>query len=195
VIKPESTAGRIAALTSSASNMPCGTRAKYVGGKCRCRKCRIANTAYQVERDRQKREGVLPDILVSSIAARKHLLKLSAKGIGYKAAADAASVSRSVTGRILWGTRPQIRRSTSERLLAVNLDAVADGARVPSGPTLAILRGLINDGYTKTQLAAWLGSKAKVPTLQMKGPFVTAANASKVQRLSILIEQGKLRRK
>lgn len=194
MIAPEKTIDRIAALTASAALKPCGTRAKYVGCKCRCRKCRTANANYQTARDKFRREGGKPDVLISSIKARDHILKLSDAGIGYKAVADAASVSRSVTGRILWGDRLRIRRSTSDRLCSVTTEAVSDGARVPSGPTLRILDGLISEGYTKTQLAKWMGSKAKSPMLQMRGDFIVARTASRVARMAILISTGKLER-
>lgn len=136
-----------------------------------------------------------PDVLVSSSDARAHLLKLSKRGIGYKAVADAASVSRSVTGRILWGKRPNIRKSTSDRILAVSKDAIADGARVSAKPTIEILNRLIQDGYTKTQLAAWLGSKAKVPSLQIMHATILARTASNVERMDIMIRDGKLERR
>lgn len=32
-----------------------GTRYCYTVGGCRCRKCRAANTAYQIKRNRQKK--------------------------------------------------------------------------------------------------------------------------------------------
>jgi hypothetical protein len=126
--------------------------------------------------------------------AREYLRRLSARGVGYKAVAAAASVSCSVMARILSGARSQIRASTETRILAADQSCIADGARVAAGPTWRILDGLIAEGYSRTLLAKWLGSKARVPALQIPRHAVTARTASNVQRLARLIAQGKLQR-
>ena len=134
------TADRIEALKRSASLKPHGTRGRYVGDKCRCALCRRANTIYRLNRDRELKSEKL-NVLVSSDAARNHMEQLSAIGIGYKTVCDAAGISKSVASRILWGTRRQIRTSTSDAILAVDKTCPPDAALIPAAPTWKIIDG------------------------------------------------------
>jgi hypothetical protein len=60
--------------------------------------------------------------------------------------------------------------------------------------TWAIIDDLLERGFTKQQIATWLGSKAKVPALQIKRTHVKASTAVKVERMAALLKAGKLRR-
>ncbi len=53
-----------------------------------------------------------------------------------------------------------------------------------------MLRWLLNNGFTKYELAHRLGSKAKVPSLQIGKGLVTARNAQKVEKLYNTIRAG-----
>jgi hypothetical protein len=181
---------RIARLKASAHKRPHGTRARYIGG-CKCMLCRAANSRYNTQRDAARRAGEPADILVSSDAARAHLARLSAAGVGYKSVGAAGSVAISVLAEIRQGRRPQIRRSTERKILAVDEGAVAGNGLVPAGPTWKILDGLIADGYTKTQLAKWCGWKASI---QLNRQRITAASAAKVRRMAENLAAGRLRR-
>lgn len=161
--------------------MPCGVRAKYVAAKCRCMLCRAAASRYESERLAKRKAGEWNG-LVPAEAVRAHLRRLSRQGVGYKSAADAAGVSRSTVGAILAGRRTQLRARAAQRLLAVDRDAVADHALVRAGRTWQLLERLLEEGFTKTELARRLGSRARVPALQLRRDYVTAANASKVER-------------
>jgi hypothetical protein len=57
-----------------------------------------------------------------------------------------------------------------------------------------MLDELLEQGYTRVQLARWLGSKAKMPSLQLKTDFVTARSAMRVERMYEAVKAGKLRR-
>jgi hypothetical protein len=70
---------------------PHGTRLKYMGG-CKCMLCRAANSRYETERAVARKNGDWNGI-VDARAARRHILKLSKAGVGYKSVADAASVA------------------------------------------------------------------------------------------------------
>jgi predicted transcriptional regulator len=180
------------ALTEACERCPHGTRARYVAG-CRCLKCREANALYQRQRDKAIKEGDKRG-LVPVWRAIRHIQNLSENGIGYKAVADAAGVSRSVVHRILWGGKKKIRKDTQARILSVDEQAAADHSRIPAGPTWQLLESLIEEGYTRTQIAKWLGSNAKTPALQLKKDFITAKKALAVEKLVAKLAAGKLRR-
>ncbi len=259
--------------------MPCGTRTKYVAARCRCPKCRAANSGYVVARDRLAKDtarelageaersrrdwvrwrlsldAVLPgrkaptlparkagqpqvwtapdgtkrvrvygracqgvngapcrygshlrkdssgDVclrcrarlaavwngLVSSAAVRVHLRKLSRQGVGYKSVAIAADVGKTVLADILFHDKPQLRAQAARRILAIDRDAVADCALVNAGPTWRRLNRLLSEGFTKTELARRLGSKARTPALRFKGRYVLARTAARVERFYHLV--------
>lgn len=183
---------RIAKLQESCQRADHGRRARYVAG-CRCLRCRAANSNYNSTRRCAIQDGD-SRALVPAARARAHIRKLSGKGIGYKAVADAAGVSRSVVSRVLWGQKKFLRVPTAAAILAVDERCVADHALVPAGPTWQKLEQLLEDGYTKTQLAKWLGSKAKAPSLQLRRDFITAKSALAVERLCAKLAAGLLRR-
>jgi hypothetical protein len=180
-------------MRSNCKAKPCGTRAKYISG-CKCLKCRAANSNYSVQRDRLRREEGDTRNIVPADAASQHVHQLSTKGVGYKQVAAASGVATSVVFKIRRGTRKQIRQSTERAILAVDESVRGDASLIPAGPTWAKLNDLIERGFTKNQLGAWLGSKAKVPSLQIRHDFITARTAMKVERLVANLEAGRLRR-
>lgn len=186
------TAERISALTASAVNCPHGTRARYRSG-CKCMLCRAANSRYNCQRDAARKQGDTRD-LVDANPARLHLKKLGKLGVGYKSVAAAASIATSVVAKIRSGEKKRIRKHTERAILAVTKEAIADSALVCAAGSWKLLDELIADGYTQTQLAKWLGSKAKVPALQVKQGQVTARTAMKIKRMHAAIQAGKLRR-
>lgn len=181
-------------IQQAASKREHGTRARYVGGRCRCLQCRAANSRYSTERDHARRIGDYRE-LVDAKPARLHLSKLSRIGIGYKTVAEGAKVSINVIAKIRSGERKQIRRDTETRILAVTKQnaPLGDRSLVDSEPTWKLLDKLLTRGYSKTQLAAWLGMKA--PSLQIKrGGKITLRTAFNVSQLFQKIEDGHLRR-
>ncbi len=120
--------------------------------------------------------------LVPADDVRAHLKKLSRQGVGYKSVAVAADVSKTVLANILFRDQQQLRAQAAKRVLAVDADALADGARVKAGPTWRRLNRLLSEGFTKTELARRLGSKARTPALQFKGRYVLAKTAARVER-------------
>jgi hypothetical protein len=251
--------------------MPCGTRAKYVGAKCRCAECRAANCRYVRQRDAPAKTAALeraedaqrarrrrvawrlsldavaatttpagppgptvcpqawtapdgttqtrfyrracigvdgapcPDRahlrkdsigevcgrcrarlvwngLVPADAVRAHLKKLSRHGVGYKSVAAAADVSKTVLADILFHGKSQLRAQAARRVLAIDREATADHALVPAGRTWQRLERLLAEGFTKTELARRLGSKARVPALQFQDHQVLAKTAARVER-------------
>lgn len=155
-----------------------GTRARYNAARCRCLPCRRANARYEMERQSRPFNGLVP-----AAPAQAHLFALSAQGVGYKSAADAASVARSVVAKIRSGERTQVRAQTAARILAVDAQAVADGALVSAEETWRLLDDLRAQGYPKRRLALLMGSQAKDPALQVRTERIQAKTALRVRRL------------
>jgi hypothetical protein len=158
-----------------------GDRLRYRAG-CRCFHCRSANTAYEAARKVARAAGQGNGI-VPAAKARAHLKALSAQGVGRRSVGAACDVADSILADIIAGRKTNIRAATERAILKVTAAAAGDGALVPAKATWKILDQLIEDGYTRTYLAAQLGSKSKVPALQLKRDFVTVRSAYLVERL------------
>jgi hypothetical protein len=149
---------------------------------CKCVPCRAANSRYETGRDRMRKLG-LWNGLVSARTARRHIHKLSRAGVGYKTVARVSGVSCSVMFKIRSGRRKQIRALTEKRILGVSKSDVRGGALVPAAATWRRIDWLLEEGFTRTRIAALLGSKAKVPALQLRRDRVTAISARKVAEI------------
>jgi hypothetical protein len=161
-----------------AANKPHGTRLKYMGG-CKCMLCRAANSRYETERSLARSNGDWNGI-VSAAAARRHIRRLSTLGVGYKTVADAASVARSIVMKIRSGERERIRQRTERSILGVNRKAYAGGALIDADPTWRKINKLLEEGFTKAELACRFGLKTRA--LQFKHFEVTAKTAARVDR-------------
>lgn len=187
---PEATM-RFAGLRAAAARRHHGTHARYVGG-CRCLTCRAAHSRYTCERERAVARGEANGI-VSAAPARRHVLALARKGVGYKAVAAAASVAPAILLAVKNGRRQRMRAQAVQRVLAVDGGAIADHALVASGATWRLLDELLAGGYSKAQIARWLGYR--MPAIQIKrGGRITALTASKVERVYRMVQDGRLAR-
>jgi hypothetical protein len=119
--------------------------------------------------------------MVDATPVRAHLLKLRRQGLGHKTVAAAADVGATTLSRILWGEKKLIRAQSAARVLAVTKDAIADGGRVPVGPTLKLVSELLAAGLTKTEIARRLGQTS--PALQLGARYVQARTALAVKKL------------
>ena len=165
---------------------PHGTRLKYMGG-CKCMLCRTANSRYETERAVARKNGDWNGI-VDARAARRHISKLSKAGIGYKSVADAASVAHTVVAEIRAGRKLRIRQRTERRILAITKDAYAAGALIDADPTWKQIDTLLEEGFTKSELARRLGFKSKA--IQFSHFEVTGKTASRVDRFYRAIMLG-----
>jgi hypothetical protein len=156
-----------------------GTRLRYLGG-CRCVPCRAANSRYETGRAAARRAGDWRG-LVDAAPVADHLRRLSRAGVGYKAAADAAGVARSVAWAVLAGRKTRVRAHTARRLLAVDRQALADSARVPAGRTWRLVALLLEEGYTRGRIALELGAQRQA--LQLGRRHVLASTAMRVEQL------------
>lgn len=122
------------------------------------------------------------DGLVDAKHVRKHLLKLSAQGVGYKSVGEAADVGKTSLFRVMTGQKTRIRKRAADRVLAVDAQAVADWGLVPAGETRRMLRALEEEWLTKGALALELGYAQ--PALQIgQRSHVRARTAQRVARL------------
>ena len=173
---------RIELLKRSPTKKPHGVRARYVQG-CRCVPCRAANSRYATGRTLERLKGNQNDCQQAT-EARSHLLMLQKKGVGYKQVAKKTGISPGIILNIRKGTRKNIRALTSRKILAVTADERAAAATVPARESWRRLRWLIEKGgFTKTALARMLGSKAKVPGLQVQKDRVRVKTARRIKRL------------
>jgi hypothetical protein len=158
---------------------PHGTRSRYVRG-CRCDECRAANRRYSRERalavSRGRWDGYRP-----REASQKHLEWLRTQGVGLRAVSAATDIPRTTLARIVKGAHPWVRGSTEQKILAVTPDVRGDWTLVDAGPTWERIAWLLEEGFTRGELARLLGSKT--PALQLGRKKVRAATAARVERL------------
>lgn len=165
-----------------------GTRAKYVHDKCRCEECTVANRTYARELDRKERrvrygiEEASPAYIDAS-EARKHLLWLSSVGVGKRRVSQLTGISASAIDKLRQGNRTKCRQSTADKILAVGRSKAADGAYVDAKATWRRIDDLLANGWTKTAIARAIGSKAKVPALQLSRSRVSAKHARAIEQL------------
>lgn len=166
-------------IAELAEGRPHGDRLRYMAG-CRCHDCRRANTDYEKTRAKARKAGDWNGI-VTAHRARAHLAHLSDQGVGRRAVGDACDVADSILVAIIKGDKTRIRARTERAILAVTVEAAADRALIPAGPTWALLDELISHGYSKSELARELGYKTRA--LQLNRHQVTVRNAHDVARL------------
>lgn len=178
--------GGLRSAAALAADKPHGTRLKYMGG-CKCMLCRAANSRYETERAVARKNGDWNGIVDAS-AARRHVLKLSKSGVGYKSVADAASVGHTIVLEVRTGRRLRIRARTERSILAVTKAAYAGGALLDGDPTWRKINKLLAEGFSKAELARRLGFKS--PAIQFKRFEVTGKTAARVDRFYRTIMAG-----
>jgi hypothetical protein len=162
-----------------AERRPHGDRLRYMAG-CKCRECRRANSRYESERQRARRNGDWNGI-VPADAARRHILKLSREGIGRRSVSIASDISETTISQIRSGEKKCIRARTERRILAVTREAAADHATVPARRTWKLLRMLRTEGYKTKDLARRLGYAGF--GVQFQKTRVLVRTAFRVERL------------
>jgi hypothetical protein len=170
--------GSLRPATELAVDKPHGVRLRYMAG-CRCLLCRAANSRYESERAQARKNGEWNG-LVPAEQARQHLLTLSSAGIGRRAVAAASDVGETVLQQVRSGKKKRIRKQTETKILAIDHAAISDHAVVPASKTWRRITQLMDEGYTKGQIAMRLG--AKTPALQIGKDKVLAITATKVER-------------
>jgi len=126
------------------------------------------------------RERLVWNGLVLADRAKAHLVELSRAGVGYRSVGEAADVSKTVLALILSGKRQRIRASTERRILDVDAQARADHSTVPATRTWRRIRILLEEGFSKAEIARRLGYRR--PALQLGRRRILAKNAARVER-------------
>lgn len=126
------------------------------------------------------RQDLVADYYVDAAPARAKIRALSRQHVGRRAVADAASVACSAIFAIRNGTKTQIRLSTERRILAVDAGARAGASYVSARPTWRLIGKLLEEGFTRTELARRLGYAS--PALQLRTDRITARNALRVAK-------------
>jgi predicted ArsR family transcriptional regulator len=127
---------------------------------------------------------------VDAAPVRRHLRKLSRRGVGYKSVAAACDVSKTILLLVLTGRKRAVRKRTADRVLAVTRDAIADAGLVDARPTWKLLDELLQEdtGFTRAELARRLGYRT--PALQLRHGKVLARTALRVARLYRELMEG-----
>lgn len=156
---------------------PHGTRTRYVNhDKCRCAKCRAANTRYMRKLTHGSRRTTSPD------EAREHLEKLRQSGIGTRQVTRLTGISRNALMDLRAGKLKFIRVSTANRILGITLeDHVAMRAMKDATETRRQLHELRRLGLREPAIARALGYRSD--RLQFNADRVTVKNAKKVETL------------
>ena len=165
---------------------PHGTRLRYMSG-CKCMLCRAANSNYEVKRSAARRHGEWNGLVLAD-KAQKHIAKLSKKGIGYKSVAEITGIAYSTIFKIKSGERKNLRAENEKKILAVSVEAVNDATKIPAIKTWKQIEWLLEEGFSKAELARRLGYKT--PAIQINRNRVTAKTALKVERFYNLMRLG-----
>ncbi|HEY3655456.1 MAG TPA: hypothetical protein VGL34_10835 [Steroidobacteraceae bacterium] len=171
------TARGLKSAAELSADRPHGDRLKYIAG-CRCDGCRRSNADYERMRQAARVAGDWNGI-VSAAPARAHLLALSRIGVGRMAVHDATDLAYSILHDIRHGKKLRIRARTARKILAVSAAQRADRAIIPGKRTYRLIERLLEEGYTKAQLARELGYSS--PALQFrKGSRVTLRSEARM---------------
>lgn len=142
-------------MAELAAARPHGDRLRYLAG-CKCAECRAANSQYECQRAQARKNGDWNGIVLAD-EARAHLRKLSRAGLGRHTIAEASGIAASIIQAIRGGTKRNIRARTARRLLSVTADAIADRGLVKADGLWKRIHKLLQEGFTKTELAKRLG--------------------------------------
>lgn len=145
---------------------------------CRCQQCRTAANVYNVQLARRREQGI--ETLHDATPAREHLRWLQTQGVGARAVVNATGLRRNTVREIVTGETKRCRPETIEKILAVGTHRRRPGAPVDAARTWALIEELLEHGFTKTQIAAELGSTAERPALQIRRDTVLQSTADKV---------------
>jgi hypothetical protein len=148
---------------------------------CRCAECRHAGYVYEVKRQRDRNRGIVR--LHDNSEAREHLQWLSEQGVGVRAVAAATGLQRHTVWKIANGQVRRSRPETISRIMAVGTHMRKAGSLVDAEPTWRLIDDMLANGFTRTRIAAELGSTAKRPALQLKRDKIKQSNADQVREV------------
>ena len=178
-----------------------GTHACYSLCSCRCWDCVAARSDY--EQRRRKANAYGQSLTVDAEPVRAHIAQLMcdgprgshSMGVGLKQIAKVTGVSQGALWKLMYGApdRPGpskvVRAATAEKLLAVTLADMADGATVDAAPTWRRINEMVKAGWAKTAIARHVHGP-QAAALQLGKRAVTVRNAKTVAALHTAWEAG-----
>lgn len=132
---------------------------------CKCALCRTAARDYDRDRRRKIAYGQWP-AYIDAEPVRQHVRALQDADLGWMRIARLAGLSTSTVWKLLYGDASRnlgpskrVRRSTAEKLFAVQADlsVLGDASTVTAAGTHRRLQALVAIGWTQTDLANRLG--------------------------------------
>jgi hypothetical protein len=152
-----------------------GTRATYVGDKCRCDLCKEANRKYAKQRAKVDWK---PNPWVSAEKSRRHLNWLSSRGVGKGRVSSVSKLAKSTIQAIKDGKTRKCRLLTQTKILAVTPE---DGQFVPIEKFWEIVVELEALGLNEAEICRRIG--LETPRLQHKGESVTSFSYETIKRV------------
>lgn len=133
------------------------------------------------------------ECLVSPDAARTHLLRLKAAGLGRRAIADTVGLSYTIVDEIGQGKAKRIRKDTEERILSMRPEELPDGAHISATRSMRLIQEMLDFGLTREAISSKLLGHP-VQSLQLK-EHLTVARAREIRRLhrEVFADGGKSR--
>lgn len=123
--------------------------------------------------------------LVDAEPVRLHLLALSAAGVGYKRVAKVSGVAATSLSKVLYRQTVRVRQRTVDAVLAVTVDALADGALVDATEAWEAVAKLRALGYPKSWIGLHIGQQGRA--LQLGKKQVTRRNSDALKHLVVLV--------
>jgi len=162
---------------------PHGTNTRYVANKCRCAECTDARRVYQLQYQKDKREGK-GNPRVPADNAKKHIEDLGKLGIGYLRISKLGGVNHNVVWKIKTGERKNIQFETEQKILAVTVEMFADSSNIDAAETWEKITWVLSQGMSKTAFARRLGSPNKSTSgIQIGKKQVHRSTAKKVEEI------------
>lgn len=165
-----------------------GTRRAYVADRCRCARCRQANTLAARERTTAIAYGIWPG-LVDAGPARAHIQTLRAAGLSLKHVATLSGVARGTLDALVYGEpsrqsppTARVHSKTEQRLLAVRFEitALPMTARIVATGSRRRLQALAVLGWSIPALAARTALTERTLRATLTAKSVSVATATEI---------------
>ena len=160
---------------------------------CHCPACSLAASDYE----RRRKARTAPPYVDAS-RARAHVKSLMDAGFGFKSQAEAAGLSQSAVGKLIYGdTRrgqaptKRIRPDTEKALLGLTLDQAPDQARTITADRYnAALDELHRRGWTYTQIAERVGcAQSNLRPRRRTGQTEVKVTAGRYRAVQALLDE------
>jgi hypothetical protein len=158
---------------------------------CRCDVCRGAYR-FRERAIRANREAS-GDGLVSAERTRRHLESLTTAGVGMNSIAAKTGCGRTHLRRLKDGLHKMVQAKTERAILAVKQsDSLYRARVVDARPAWAMVAELVDEGFTKVEIARRLGYKTN--SIPWRKRWIDRKNAERMQAFYVAIMAGARKR-